>query len=316
MAFSPSPNLGLQIGESQGADDWDDDWNANFLKLDRVTQIRCKDYQNDPPGEQPDDGDRYMIADSPTGDWSEQEDGVIACWNDTDEVWEFVTPQIGWVVYFDAITALSVERVIFVLGAGFLVPTSLLMFFRSIGAPSSVPLVVDSADPTKQVKISAASITTGNARTLTAPDKDVTLMSSAGDMMTGALNMNGQQIQAAKQTKEHYALNDKTASSLSSETLNLANGNMARITLDTNITELAFSNWEAGSGEYQEITVLIKQIAASSYTVGYHSSVKWAGGVAPTITANPIADATDILKFRSIDAGTIILGEVVAQDIE
>ena len=44
----------------------------------------------------PADGDRYIVAASPTGAWSGQA-GKIACWR--DGAWEFLTPATGWLAW-------------------------------------------------------------------------------------------------------------------------------------------------------------------------------------------------------------------------
>lgn len=46
------------------------------------------------PPVSPADGDRYIVGVEATGDWTGHE-GKIAQWNDTDEVWEFATPESG-----------------------------------------------------------------------------------------------------------------------------------------------------------------------------------------------------------------------------
>ena len=49
-----------------------------------------------------------------------------------------------------------------------------------------------------------------------------------------------------------------------------------------------------------------------AYTITWHSSVKWPGGVAPTLTAAGL----DILVFQTLDGGTTWRGSIAARDVK
>jgi len=62
------------------------------------------DEQNDPPAS-PNTGDRYLIDDSPTGDWSGHPN-EIAEWNGSS--WDFFVAEEGWAVFVEDVDLLKV----------------------------------------------------------------------------------------------------------------------------------------------------------------------------------------------------------------
>lgn len=101
MSVSNGPNLGVMINAATG-----DAFPTDFRKLLRAIDVLLQGATKSktlatPPGS-PANGDRYIIAASPTGAWSGHATH-IAVWT-TDNpaspsgVWEFYTPQPGWVV--------------------------------------------------------------------------------------------------------------------------------------------------------------------------------------------------------------------------
>lgn len=85
-------------------------------------------------------------------------------------------------------------------------------------------------------------------------------------------------------------------------TINLSTATIHRITLTGNVTSLSFSNPPASSGPYC-VTVVYVQDGTGSRTVT-HTSVKWAGGAAPTLTTT--AAGIDVITY--IFDGTNIMG--------
>ncbi len=105
MSVSNGPNLGVMINATDG-----DGYGTAFRKLLRVidafvmSSVISKTTAT-PPGS-PANGDRYIVAASPTGAWSGHTD-AIACWtmDDPDNVggvWQFFTPKAGWQVFNEA----------------------------------------------------------------------------------------------------------------------------------------------------------------------------------------------------------------------
>lgn len=88
-------------------------------------------------------------------------------------------------------------------------------------------------------------------------------------------------------------------------TVDLANGSLQDLTLTGNCT-YTFPTPSSGL----QFTLLQKQDGTGSRTVTWPSSVRWAGGTAPTITAT--AGRTDVLSF--VADGTYWLGFVGGQN--
>jgi hypothetical protein len=100
------------------------------------------------------------------------------------------------------------------------------------------------------------------------------------------------------------------ATSGSTDTISLTDGNVHNVTLTANCT-FTFSAPPA-SGTSGSFTLFLNQDGTGSRTATWPGSVKWAGGTAPTLTTT--ASRTDILVFTTIDAGTIWYGAVSGQD--
>lgn len=83
-------------------------------------------------------------------------------------------------------------------------------------------------------------------------------------------------------------------------TLNLENGNVFGVSLNANITTLTIQNPSA-SGTACSFTLALTA-DGTPRTVTWGASVKWAGGVAPTLTSTN--GKVDIFVFVTWDAGT------------
>ena len=131
----------------------------------------------------------------------------------------------------------------------------------------------------------------------------------AGGTMSGVLVMADQIVQkpVLKDIGETTVAN---ATSGSTDTIDLEDGNVHNVTLTANCT-FTFSNPPA-SGTSGTFTLFLNQDGTGSRTATWPGSVKWAGGTAPTLTTT--ASRTDILVFTTIDAGTIWYGAVSGQD--
>ena len=116
-----------------------------------------------------------------------------------------------------------------------------------------------------------------------------TYLALAGGTMTGA-------ITALRETKVAMGAND----------INLAAGNLFTKTI-AGITTLTVSNWLASGNANSFILELTN---GGAFAVTWFAGVKWASGVAPTLTAAGI----DILGFYSHDGGTTVRGILLAKD--
>ena len=88
-------------------------------------------------------------------------------------------------------------------------------------------------------------------------------------------------------------------------TINLNNCNLFTCSLNSNINTLTISNAPSTAG-YSIGFTLIFQADGTARSVAWPASIKWAGGVAPTITSTN--GKIDVFSFLSTDNGTSWLG--------
>jgi hypothetical protein len=93
-----------------------------------------------------------------------------------------------------------------------------------------------------------------------------------------------------------------------SQDIDLTLGNVVTATVDTSETTFTFSNPPA-SGTAGSFTLVLTN--GGSQTVNWPTSVDWAGGVAPTLTAAGV----DVLTFMTVDGGTTWLGFAAGLDM-
>lgn len=98
MAVVPknSPNLGLFWGWRPGDDQWGDPVNWNWLLLDALVNPSCISSKVKTPPESPNEGDKYIIPISATGEWAGRT-GQIAYF--ITGQWNFFEPRQGWRQY-------------------------------------------------------------------------------------------------------------------------------------------------------------------------------------------------------------------------
>jgi hypothetical protein len=84
-------------------------------------------------------------------------------------------------------------------------------------------------------------------------------------------------------------------------TLNFTAGSAAACTLTLNN--------KPSSGTPFEITIFVKFGTAFAHTITYPTTTYWVGGSAPGLGSS--ASTTNIIKIRSLDAGTTFYGERV-----
>jgi hypothetical protein len=133
-----------------------------------------------------------------------------------------------------------------------------------------------------------------------APSGDLTstdVQSAIEEIAAGVL---GDYLTAAD--GEGHTVNTVAASG-TTETLDLASGNLHDVTLTANCT-FTFAGATAGVGCY--LTLILRQDATGSRTVTWPAEVEWPGGVAPTLSDG--ANEVDVLSFLSNDGGTTWFG--------
>lgn len=89
--------------------------------------------------------------------------------------------------------------------------------------------------------------------------------------------------------------------------VDLENGNTVDVTLTGDVTSFTISNPPA-TGQLGGLTVIVRS-GGSARTFAWGSSVKWAGGTAPTLSTG-----NDVITLITVDGGTVWLGFVSGQD--
>lgn len=122
--------------------------------------------------------------------------------------------------------------------------------------------------------------------------------------LTAAANTSINMIAGTYNTIQTY-----TPSAAGTATLDLSKGNIHHITMPAGNITIAISNGTAG----QCFIVRILQDGTGSRTVTWFTTIKWAGGSAPTLTTT--ASKADTLGFEVTTAGSAYDGYVVGQNI-
>ena len=97
----------------------------------------------------------------------------------------------------------------------------------------------------------------------------------------------------------------------STTTLNCALGNNFVLTMNTNVISLLFTNIP-GSTRLYSLNLIVQQSATGSRTITWPATIKWAGGVAPTLTGG--ANKIDVFALVTYDGGLNWLGFVAGQN--
>jgi hypothetical protein len=111
--------------------------------------------------------------------------------------------------------------------------------------------------------------------------------------------------------KDYGELYSTPASAANVLTLDVTNGNHFAVSLTESVTTLTISNTTA-TGKICAIELWLKQNATGNWTFTWPSSIKWAGGTTPVVTAT--ANATDIFVLQTKDGGTTFAGSIVGQN--
>ena len=171
-------------------------------------------------------------------------------------------------------------------------------------------------DSTGTVALSTGNVATATAlatgRTINGVSFDgtanITVVDSAalplaGGTLSGTVNAADQIIQ--RPVMKDYG---ETKVAMAAHAVDLSLGNVQTYTLSGNQT-LTFTNPPA-SGTAGAFTLSVTNGASATLT--WPTSVDWAGGTAPTLTASGI----DILTFTTIDGGTIWYGFLAGADMK
>ena len=207
-------------------------------------------------------------------------------------------------------------------------------------ASNTITLTADSVDAITEIAAALKSGADGTLITGTAGTaSDLSIWNADGDLVDGptppsgtivgttdtqtltnktlgATTLSGQ-LSAADQTIERPVIKDygetltTTASSGSTETLDLTNGNVFDVTLSENCT-FTFSN-PPSSGTAGSFTLILRQDGTGSRTATWPASVDWPAATAPTLSSG--ASDVDVFTFLTVDGGTTWLGFTAGLDL-
>ncbi|MBU9314563.1 DUF2793 domain-containing protein [Burkholderia multivorans] len=107
MAALIGPNLGMNYGWSARESGWNTGMDANLKLLDAVLQLSVKSRTLASPPTAPANGERYIVASSPTGAWAGKA-GQIAV--RLEGAWFFYVPKIGWTCFIEDEDVLSAYK--------------------------------------------------------------------------------------------------------------------------------------------------------------------------------------------------------------
>lgn len=97
----------------------------------------------------------------------------------------------------------------------------------------------------------------------------------------------------------------QTINTSSTTTFDLSVSSFFQVTLNANLTISAINNATAGVAQ----SFAIEIVNGGSYTVTWPGSIRWDGGIAPTLTEN----RTILFMFYTTDGGTTFRGQVVME---
>lgn len=95
MPASTEPVLGLNYGWTLGESGWNQQMDANLLKLGALAQLAVINRTTTTPPASPASGDRYIVGAAATGAWAGK-DGQVTVWRASLSAWEFYAPANGW----------------------------------------------------------------------------------------------------------------------------------------------------------------------------------------------------------------------------
>ncbi len=113
---------------------------------------------------------------------------------------------------------------------------------------------------------------------------------------------------------QKYSEKEVAVTAAATTTLDVANGNVFRLSQAVDITTMIFDN-PSSSGSASNIRLIrVKDSTATARAITWPTEVKWAGGTAPTLTQT--SGAVDIFSFFTTDAGNTWYGRVFGLDMQ
>lgn len=208
------------------------------------------DEQNDPPSS-PSDGDRYLVDDNPTGDWSSNPND-IAEWDADSSSWEFFDPNEGWATFLEDVDLLKVFN-----------NTDWIEFGSAIDHGALAGLGDD--DHTQYLLVSGTRAMSG-------------ALDMGSNAITNATTVNSNTTDTNEVQNQDYNESVDTRSGVSgTQTVDLSVANWYEIEADGNIT-IEFSNVTSTPPGNSVVIYLNDSDGTGPHTVSWPASVVWNNG--------------------------------------
>lgn len=301
--------------------------NDALLELDILVQLTILDKDLSAPPGSPVEGDRYIVAGSPTGLWAGQANRITAFYNGS---WKFFTAKEGWLGYVQDENALYVFNgttwgplsigggAIAALDEGVSLTTAVTSFnfvgagvtATNTGGAVTVTIaggggggssfvdnvfeVTDNLDATKKVALQVSGVTTATTRTLTIPDA------------SGIVALLDGGAQTFSTTTTFSAATNTLGSSTGASTANVGSG-----VTTTGLTKTVNLGTAGASGSTTVINIgstvggALGSLVVNSPTVTFAATVTAIGAAAANVSAlrlglgGATADATNQLSVNT-----------------
>lgn len=283
--------------------------NEAINRIDAILNVGAIDQDLATPPVSPSEGDLYIVASSPTGDWSGQ-DGNIAYYN---AGWKFIIPKEGITIWVnDEDLHYTYD------GSNWTVATSDnfqsdLVTFDTETGDVQLKINKDNNTDTASLLFQTGFSTRGEFGLIgendfelkVSPDGTNYYQSYVVDKDTGDVDFK-QDISVVGVLK-HSEIRDYSetvamnATATGAVTIDYDNGNIHQLTLTGDISGLTISN-PPGSGKAGNLSLLLIQDATGGRTISWPASVQWVGGNAPTLSSS--ANAVDMVNLVTTDGGT------------
>lgn len=312
--------------------------NEALLKIDALLNTGAKGLYQKAPPEEPQNGDVYIIGESPTGTWQDHSKEITYY----QDGWHFIPPNEGmqlWVNNIDQLVTFDGEQ--WISQGGTVVDSSKLGINTSaddtnrLSVRSDAVLFTEETGDIRTILNKASSSDTASFLFQTgysgraefgligddhfqmkvSPDGSNFTSSYAVENDTGKITFH-QDVQCQKHliapTLTGYQERVEAISTESETTrLDLSKANVftLMLTQDSSLELLAPANSQALS-----LTLLITQDSQGNHLLGFPAEIKWPRGEPPALSSNP--NATDILTFLSVDGGESWIGMLAGSDIK
>lgn len=146
--------------------------------------------------------------------------------------------------------------------------------------------------------------------------KYIAILTTESNDDVNFINLNGT-LQMALESNYHRLKNYSETIAvplITAGTLNidLDQGSSQEITMVESASDVTFVNFNPSALFSSTVTLKTTQDGTGSHGITWPSNIKWAGGVAPTLTSDP--DAIDMFGFTTYNAGVDWFGFTMGQD--